>query len=194
MANRSYLYATDTVPGQEPAGATAERVGLSEWPYVIPLTHAILVSVDTAQCPSTIWEGERAVAFVGDYEGGLARLKVFLGQVAAPAAQPLIREAVAFLELAANRRKYILLEVQEIFEMDDDPEAQGTIFAAGLASLDDDIALELAGLPPVPASVVPGFLARLFGQAGPAPSPVDAGVVETGEEWGLGEWSNHLYY
>ncbi|WP_174297423.1 DUF7822 domain-containing protein [Sphingomonas bacterium] len=192
MANRSYLYATDTVPGREPTSAMAEKVGLSEWRYVIPLAHTILVSADTAPCPSTIWDGQEA--FVGNYADGLARLKGFLGQVAAPPAQPLIHNAIAFLERAANRRKYILLEVEEIFRMDDDPEGQAGIFAARLANLVDDMALEIASLPPVPAIAAPGFLTRLFGQTGLGPTAADAGVIEAVEEWGLGAWFNHLYY
>jgi hypothetical protein len=175
-----------------PGSVPAETVGLSEWPYAIPLSYAILVSVETAQCPSTIWED--AIAFVGDYDGGLARLKGFLGKVTAPAAQPLIEETLAFLESDANRRRFILLEVQEIFEMDDDPEAQVAAFADGLGALDNDIATELAAMPSGPPTAAPGLFTRLFGQKSAASSPPDAGVVETVEEWGLGAWSSHLYY
>ncbi|WP_442680041.1 DUF7822 domain-containing protein [Sphingomonas sp. ASY06-1R] len=188
MANRAYLFATDIVPGSAPA----DTIGLSEWPYAIPLSYAILVSGETAQCPSTIWED--AMAFVGDYDAGLARLKSFLGKVQAPAAQPLIEETLAFLGSDANRRKYILLEVQEVFEMDDDPDAQVAAFADGLETLDDDIAAELAALPSGSPTAAPGLFTRLFGQKSAASSPTDAGVVETVEEWGLGAWSSHLYY
>ncbi|MBQ1762738.1 MAG: hypothetical protein IIZ92_07545 [Aquincola sp.] len=87
MANRSYLYASDVIPGQ-PDAEGGKLVGLSEWRYDIPLVFKLLASGRPRLCPSLVWSGYDDVAVVGDYEASLAALDAFLAHLphAAPAA------------------------------------------------------------------------------------------------------------
>lgn len=112
MANRSYLYVVDEVPGQ---GAPLTRVsGLSEWKWGVPLVHEVLVSGSGRLVPSTIWDAP-AVAVLGDYDRGVANLeRVFAQLPHDEETQRQIAEARRVLADPEKRGKYLLLEVAEI--------------------------------------------------------------------------------
>lgn len=122
MANRSYLYSTDTIPdGKHKITA----VGLSEWSWDIPVSHYLLVSGDTQMCPSAILGGEEGkLALIGDYDKGVTNLKKFFdlfkeGEIKAPEVfGRAMRESFEYLERNDIKKKYVLLEPFEIFDMD----------------------------------------------------------------------------
>ncbi|PPG05436.1 hypothetical protein C5E06_00765 [Pseudoclavibacter sp. RFBI5] len=135
MANRSYLYVVDEVPGQ---GAPLARVsGLSEWNWDVPLVHELLVSGSGRLVPSTIWDAP-AAAILGDYDQGVANLeRLFARLPQDQETQRQIAEARSVLRDPANRGRYLLLEVAEIHVLsatdDENPhpemlrEAQGMV-------------------------------------------------------------------
>ncbi|MBF4458766.1 DUF4870 domain-containing protein [Pseudoclavibacter sp. VKM Ac-2867] len=135
MANRSYLYVVDEVPGQ---GAPLTRVsGLSEWNWDVPLLHELLVSGSGRLVPSTIWDAP-AAAILGDYDQGVANLeRLFARLPQDQETQRQIAEARSVLGDPANRGRYLLLEVAEIHVLsatdDENPhpemlrEAQGMV-------------------------------------------------------------------
>ena len=135
MANRSYLYVVDEIPGQ---GAPLTRVtGLSEWKWDVPLVHELLVSGSGRLVPSTIWDAP-AMAILGDYDQGVANLERLFAQLPHDEeTQRQIAEARNALNDPANRGRYLLLEVAEIHVLgvtdDDNPfpemltEAQGMV-------------------------------------------------------------------
>lgn len=135
MANRSYLYVVDQVPGQ---GVPLTRVsGLSEWNWDVPLVHELLVSGSGRLVPSTIWDAP-AVAILGDYDQGVANLeRLFARLPQDQETQRQIAEARSVLGDPANRGRYLLLEVAEIHVLsatdDENPhpemlrEAQGMV-------------------------------------------------------------------
>jgi hypothetical protein len=120
MANRSHLYAANTLPSAE--GRPDPIMGISEHNWSIPLAHLILVSFDTRAVPSMIWDQRMGVA--GDYDRGAALLVELLRLVGedvedAQDFQKVVATTQAQLE--KRRAKYFLLEAGEILDMDDDP-------------------------------------------------------------------------
>ncbi|PPF42689.1 hypothetical protein C5B85_15545 [Pseudoclavibacter sp. AY1F1] len=135
MANRSYLYVVDEVPGE---GAPLTRVtGLSEWNWDVPLVHELLVSGSGRLVPSTIWDAP-AQAILGDYNQGIAHLERLFAQLPHDEeTQRQIAEARSVLADPDKQGRYLLLEVAEIHVLgvtdDDNPfpemlsEAQGLL-------------------------------------------------------------------
>ena len=135
MANRSYLYVVDEVPGE---GAPLTRVtGLSEWKWDVPLVHELLVSGSGRLVPSTIWDAP-ATAILGDFDQGVANLERLFAQLPQDEeTQRQIAEARSALADPDKRGRYLLLEVAEIHVLgvtdDDNPfpemltEAQGLL-------------------------------------------------------------------
>ncbi len=135
MANRSYLYVVDEVPGH---GAPLTRVsGLSEWNWDVPLVHELLVSGSGRLVPSTIWDAP-AAAILGDYDQGVANLERLFARLPQDReTQRQIAEARSVLGAPENRGRYLLLEVAEIHVLsatdDENPhpemlrEAQGVV-------------------------------------------------------------------
>jgi hypothetical protein len=120
MANRSHLYAANTLPSA--AGRPDPVVGISEHNWSIPLAHLLLVSFDTRAVPSMIWEQQFGVA--GDYERGTALLVELLGVVGQGVGEERDFERVVAktkAQLEKQRCKYFLLEAGEILSMDDEP-------------------------------------------------------------------------
>lgn len=196
MANRSYIYSTNQLPGAEPVGIRNEPIGISEWNYDIPLVFKLLVSGNVAVSKSAIWPDAGAVALVGDYDEGVARLKSFLERIRLPEAQPLVQGAIAFVEAEVNRRKYFLLEPGEILEMADEPLVeQNYRLRDSITNVDAEVESALAQLTVVaPAAPEPlGFLARLFGRKPQVPE-LAVDLSATVRSFGLGNWSNTLYY
>jgi hypothetical protein len=120
MANRSNLYAANTLPSAK--GRPDPLMGISTHNWSIPLAHLLLVSFDTRIVPSMIWEERIGVA--GDYERGAALLMDLLRVVGEDAHEAqdfekVVAETKAHLE--KQRSKYFLLEAGEILRGDREP-------------------------------------------------------------------------
>ena len=203
MANRSYLYSCNVVPGPDAVEQGRKLVGISEYRYDIPIVFKLLLSGSPRTCPSSIWDCDDDMALLGDYEAGLANLEAFLAQIKTPAAQPLIAEALEFLRKPENRNPYFVLECGEIFEMSDPgPGEQNLQLLHSIQNLQPEIDAALQSLhSPAPAAATApppkpaGFLARLFGLAPPPAAPRPApDPLQAFHQLGLGHWSNYLYF
>ena len=120
MANRSHLYAANSLPTEE--GRPDPVVGISEHNWSIPLAHLLLVSFDTRVVPSMIWD--RRIGVAGDYERGAALLMDVLRVVGEGVADERDFESVVATtkaQLDKQRAKYFLLEAGEILDLDDEP-------------------------------------------------------------------------
>lgn len=120
MANRSRLYAANTLPSAE--GRPDAVVGISEHNWSIPLAHLLLVSFDTRAVPSMIWD--RHIGVAGDYDRGAALLVELLRVVGEDVEEE--RDfakvvATTKAQLEKQRSKYFLLEAGDILGMDDGP-------------------------------------------------------------------------
>ena len=120
MANRSHLYAANTLPTEE--GRPDPVVGISEHNWSIPLAHLLLVSFDTRAVPSVIWD--RRIGVAGDYDRGAALLVELLRVVGEDVEEE--RDfakvvATTKAQLEKQRSKYFLLEAGDILDMDDGP-------------------------------------------------------------------------
>lgn len=191
MANRSYLYATDDLPGSAEWEANRELQSISEWNYDIPLVFKLLLSGDPLPVRSSIWEVEEKIALAGNFQSGLEHLNAYLARLPAQAA-PLVAEAQNFLSRPENIRRYFILECGEIFDMKGE----------NLGEQNIELLTEIQGLPtktnslPVPAVEAVGgnngsFLKRLFGRPTPAPT---SDPLQPFYTLGLGNWSNILYF
>ncbi|NUZ06632.1 hypothetical protein [Piscinibacter koreensis] len=193
MANRSYLYATDSNPGDGPDFGRLP-VGLAEWAYDFPLAFKILVSEQARPCKSIIWKvpGDD-IAIIGNYRLGFERLKKFLHQIDLPAAQPLIDDTLRFLTRPENRREFIVLEGGELFDMGEEPMAELNarlfIEVSHLEPEIDSVLERLRWRPPAPRRE--GLLGRLFA---PKPAPLHHDdQLKLLRQLGLGAWSNALH-
>jgi hypothetical protein len=201
MANRSYLYSTNLIPGPDVKKEDRKITGISEWNYDIPLVFKLLISGDPRGCPTSIWGAEGDIALVGDYALGVARLRAFLERIDMPEAKPAIEEALGFLNDPANVNQYFVLECGEIFEMSDgDLVEQNAELLENVRNLDEEMALALEDLrplppePPAPPKAV-GWLAKLFGakeEAAPVVQEIDP--LQSVYGLGLGNWANVLYF
>jgi hypothetical protein len=120
MANRSHLFAANTLPTED--GHPDPVVGISEHNWSIPLAHLLLVSFDTRVVPSMIWGRRTGVA--GDYDRGAALLMELLRVVGEEVAEEQDFESVVAMtkaQLDRQRAKYFLLEAGEILDLDDEP-------------------------------------------------------------------------
>jgi len=197
VANRSYLYSTNVVPGQDADKSKRRIVGISEWNYDIPLVFRLLASGGTRTCRSVIWDNPDEIALLGDYAEGVARLRAFLKQIELPAAQPLIQEALAFLDKESNRNTYFLLECGEIFDMEETPlAAQNAQLLHGMSNLHAETESILAGMRKLHAEQAKsaGLIARLFGAKPPKPADPKTDPLQPLRALGLGYWSNVLYF
>jgi hypothetical protein len=196
MANRTYLYATDVVPGTDPGQGTRQTVGISEWNYDIPIVYKLLLTGNPRMCKSLIWETPDNIALVGDYSLGLQRLKDCLKRIDFPAAQSLITDALTFLEKEENRRLYFLLECAEIFEMSGAPmEEQNSVLLEEIENVDEKVEDSLAGLRP-PHDTQP-LQESLSTRRSAVESLGCEGQVDPLQpilRLGLGNWTNTLYY
>lgn len=187
MADRSYLYATDHLPGSSEWEATRELRSISEWNYDIPLVFKLLLSGAPLPVRSSIWETEEKIALAGEAKVGLEHLNAYLARLPAEAA-PLVAEAQSFLSRPENCRRYFVLECGEIFDMEGDNHGE-----QNLALL-----VEIRGLPakinslPVPSMRTNvSFLMRLFGRSTRATS---RDPLKPFYALGLGNWSSILYF
>jgi hypothetical protein len=182
MANRSYLFATDLMPSPCIRPADGRMIGISEWNYDIPTAFRLLLTGNPHKASSSIWDVPERIAIVGAYSSGVDRLLSELNNYSGSQVVALRDEARAFLTDPANQRKFFVLECGEIFGMNDVP----------LEEQSDRLLREIEALRTSP-SVQPnspartGLAGRLFGRA--------AGVPRVDwNSYGLGNWSNVLYY
>ena len=196
MANRSYLYSTNVIPGPEVRKAERRFIGISEWNYDIPIIHKLLLSGTPRACSSSIWNNPDEIAIVGDFTEGVDRLRDFLRRIDLPAAQPLAAEALEFLAQDANRNPYFVLEAGEIFDMGSDPfPEQNARLLDEIRNLEPQIDHALAALSTRPAGTEKprGLLASLFGvKSKPTETLIDP--LQSIRALGLGNWSNVLYF
>lgn len=196
MANRSYLYSTNVIPGPDVKPEERKLIGISEFNYDIPIVFKLLLSGNPRACRSSIWEMPEEIAIVGDYGLGLERLTKFLKRIEIIEAQPLIREAVEFLNRAENQNPYFVLECGEIFDMTGQPLLeQNQALLGQLNDLEAEMEKAMGSLKTVPVAPPKpvGFFSRMF-KAKPllpvrTPDPMDPFY-----ELGLGNWSNILYF
>lgn len=196
MANRSYLYATNMLPGNDAKQTKRQVVGVSEWNYGIPIVYKLLLTGNPRTCKSSIWEMPDDIAIVGDYSPGVQRLKEFLRRIRLPAAQALIDEAVVFLEREESRKEHFLLECGEIFAMAGEPlKEQNSALLQQIRNLDVEIERALSDLPhPAGTGMEPDGLSSA--NRGDEGRHYEAGVdpLRPIRRLGLGYWSNVLFY
>ncbi|UHQ21518.1 hypothetical protein LVB77_12580 [Lysobacter sp. 5GHs7-4] len=185
MANRSYLYSSDDLPGSLAWSEKKVLHGVSEYNYDIPLVFKILLTGNPTACRSSIWETPEKIAITGDYLRGRENFIRYLDRISDPAARPLIDEALQFLNSPAHSRKHFILECGEIFDL-----TEGSLAAKNSALLAEiqEIGEDIDSLPiPQSASTQRGILSKLFRRNAPDPlSPY--------YEIGLGLWSDILYF
>ncbi len=194
MANRSYLYSSNFVPGRDDTIGARRIVGISEWNYDIPIVFKLLVSVNPRRCRSLLFDSPDEIAIVGDFDAGVNRLMQFLDQIGHPAIESLKDEAEEFFASDGNTNDYFLLECGEIFMMDSiDLGEQAASLFGGIRDIEPDLTKAKAHIEARLQEEIhpPGFFARLFGATRPVRQENSTELVFT---LGLGNWSNTLYY
>ena len=196
MANRSYLYSTNVIPGPEAKANGRKLLGISEWNYDIPIVFKLLLSGNPKTCLSSIWDNTEEIALIGDYTSGVKNLERFLSRIEIPSAQTLITEAIEFLNKPENQNQYFVLECGEIFDMGDTPLLEQNLeLLEQVQNLHPKIDEALQSLLPqaVESPKPVGFFSKLFGRAPelqrPEPDPMKPIYA-----LGLGNWSNILYF
>jgi len=196
MANRSYLYSTNIIPGPNAKAEDLKLIGISEWNYDIPIVFKLLLSGNPKTCPSSIWDSSEEIALIGDYELGVKNLEIFLSKVTSSSAQTLITEAKNFLSNPENKNQYFVLECGEIFDMGDAPILEQNLeFLEQIKNLQPEMDEALRSLlpPPVESKKPVGFFAKLLGRTQePQHSTYDP--MKSIYALGLGNWSNILYF
>ncbi len=172
MANCSYLYASPSIPDRK---KITPFKGLSEWANDIPLSHKIMVSVDTQYCTSTIWDTDDKIALCGNYNDGFQRLLNFMNRITFEPLKEPIAETISFLSAPENIQEIAVIEPLEIFEFyDEAPTFLTTELMKALGNLDSEIDNVLSIL------------------NNPSSDPED--IEETLHYLGLHNWSEILYY
>ena len=200
MANRSYLYSTNTVPGLDVETEESKLICISECNYGIPVVYKLLLSGKPKVCKSSIWDMQEDIAIAGDYAQGVERLKGFLEKIKIPAAQPLIQEAFGFLWDEKNRKNYFVLECNEIFVMTDKtPQEQNAELLEEIENLNDVFELVCFTIFRYYYFIAEMLqrIKRLLGKLlGVKPNPLRRRIdrLESIYSLGLGKWSNVLYY
>lgn len=196
VANRSYLYSTNVIPGPSAKASGRKLIGISEWNYDIPIVFKLLLSGNPKTCPSSIWDNPEEVALIGDYSVGVKNVEGFFSRIDIPEAQGLIAEAVEFLKRPENLNQYFVLECGEIFDMNETPLLeQNLALLEEVKNIQPEIERALRDLmpshvaPPKPVSI----FSKLFGRTQEPPSPAQD-VMKHVCCLGLGNWSNILYF
>ena len=200
MANRCYLYASDRAPSLEHPLRDEEFVEIAEWGWYMPIAFELLASANPAPCPSTQFEGPDAVALTSDYDTGVSRLLRYLGRIDSSDAVLLRNKAAVFFASPARRRRYFLLEPEEVMDNyggDSMRDVTARLFArlrdAEAAAEAVRASLRFWSPPPRSARHDPrSLLARLFGKPSQPASPDRPPAHLTA--LGLGNWSDELYY
>lgn len=122
MANRSYLYSINELPGEKPTQNLTVK-GLSEFNWGTPLVYLILISGKPIICESLIREYKEKICIAGEFDQGVTNLKHF-GQLMIDSNvahkeqfEAKLSEAIEFLSKPENRQPYIFLELAEMYDM-----------------------------------------------------------------------------
>lgn len=184
MANRTYLYASNTLP-PDVSGEKLRSIG--EYSWDVPFLFQLLMSANPQRCRSSIWDTPESIAIAADYEAGLEKLVTFLNRVENPVIEPMRNEAIAFLTAPENKREYLILEAGEIFELSEKPlSGECEQLMAGIENIDATAEFVLAQLNGTAKTRgVFGWLDRLLSRKRDPRHPF--------WEIGLGSWSNILY-
>lgn len=183
MANRSYVYATDTIPTARTNGLRV--IGLSEWAYDIPLSHKILVAGEPRIIQSFIWD--HPIAIAGNFALGLRMLLELLTKLQNTEE---IKYPDVFNEVCDETREYMdiykrtysVLEPAEILDMDEyDLEDGISELYAEIQELGQQLA-DIQSIPPT----------ELFSHT---EIPWLERIAEDWEEaLGITDWGEQLYY
>jgi len=196
MANRSYLYSTNIVPGPNAKANGRKLIGISEWNYDIPIVFKLLLSGDPKTCLSSIWDNPEEIALIGDYASGVKNLEDFLSKITNPSTQSLIAEAMDFLNKPENKNQYFILECGEIFDMNNTSISEQNLeLLEQIKNLQPEINEALQSLLPSPTKPVEstGFFVKLFGKTPKSPQQ-KYDPMKSIYALGLGNWSNILYF
>ncbi len=116
MANRSYLYATDTIPSK---GKPNPSYGLAEYNWDVPLVFKLIMAGSPRRTASAIWG--QPIGIIADRAGAQERVEAFAKVLVEK--HPKRKDLEAQLEemravLAKTpKTKYLLLETGEIADM-----------------------------------------------------------------------------
>jgi hypothetical protein len=159
-----------------------EYASIGEFSYDIPVVFRLLMSVNPRVCYSLIWDNDEPMALAADYDAGLARLAAFVARIDLPEAQPMIQEALDFLNNPDNKLDYFVLEAGELYAMGDGPEDEQNL--ALLVDLQD------------PEPYIEMALRTLRDACDPGSSVARQGIDPTTalRLMGFGSWSEELYY
>lgn len=191
MANRSYLYASDHLPGSAEWAEKKELRSIAEYRYDIPLLFRVLLSGKPVAVRSSIWDTPQLIAIAGDARTGLDRLLKYIDLLPEPA-KDLVAETREFFAKPENVRKYFILEGGEIFELSDrDLAAQNLALISEIGAITDDVSRLY--LPPRTGAraTMRSFFWGIVGRLLRAP-PADP--LAPYYEIGLGAWTNILYF
>ena len=191
MANRSYLYTTNHLPGSPEWEEVRDLHSISEWNYDIPVAFKLLLAGRPMAVKSSIWDTPEKIAIAGDFEAGLAALNDYLSRLP-PEAETLVAETKSFLSKTSNERKYFILECGEIFDMEDGPlEAKNLALIEEIKTISNEIGALAVPKPIIPKVPERGFLDKLLGRK---QEPQKFDPLEPFYGLGLGNWSNILYF
>lgn len=200
MANRSYLYSSNIIPGLFTT-RTRSIKGIGEYNYDIPLIYKILMSGQPQPCFSLIWEEPDPTALIADYTEGLARLSQLLVEITVPIAKPLILQTLQFLNNEENKSQYLFLECGELYYMEDkNPYKQNLEVLRDIESYSTmtDFSFINEELLEKTAALEKTFLEErgLVGQTldDKTQQELNAILLQPYYDLGLGTWSNVLYY
>jgi hypothetical protein len=191
VANRSYLYTSEHLPGSPESEKDRDLHSIAEWNYDIPLVFKLLLTGNPIAVESSIWEVSEKIAVAGDFESGLNALETYLKRLPSEA-EPLIKEAREFLSKTSNQRRYFILECGEIFEMEEySLEESNQILLEEIRELGNqitkiDVPKAIRVEPPKQS-----FFGKLFGIK---PEQPKLDPLEPFYDIGLGNWSNILYF
>lgn len=182
MANRGYLYTVNNIKDKEANGT-------SEWAYSIPLAYDILVSTNTISTFSRVFEFESDLAIIGDFNSGVDLLHNFMKtlidqNVCYPNGTPclipeIMEKTMNFLQNDKNSGEYFLLELGEIFDM--------------VAEDSDDFAKLLQEQ--IETIKNTKNQVQIFLETGQISQDLLKRMQdESSDYWGLGNFSEHLYY
>lgn len=118
MANRSYLYATDTIPTK---GQPNPSYGLAEYNWDIPVVFKLMMANEPRRTASAIWNHD--IGIIADRRGAVDRVEAFAALLidGHPHADELKAQLEEMREVLRKTppTKYLLLEVGEIVDLMD---------------------------------------------------------------------------
>ncbi|WP_299325326.1 hypothetical protein [uncultured Maribacter sp.] len=127
MANRSYLYNLDFNRLDRPKTPEDSVLSVSEYAYEIPLSYKILLSNNTLNSKSVLWDYEHPITISGDANKGKDNLFKFLDRLQTlnlfepEYLKSEIEKTKQFFNDNKFDLKYFFLECGELYEMVNEP-------------------------------------------------------------------------